>query len=76
VDARAILRVIRTRRSDIDVTEIQLVGIYPMTGNANAVVVQAIYPKSILNAPVNFPPAQAFLVPPAQSLECINPAFT
>jgi hypothetical protein len=74
-DARQLLRVIRTRRSDINITEIQLVGIYPMSGNADAEVVKVTYAKSIINAPVNFPVAQAFAVPPAQSLDCINPAF-
>ena len=68
-------RQLRTRRADINITDIVLVGEYPMTGNANAEVVKVTYDKAILNAPVNFPPATAFQVPPAQTLDCINPAF-
>jgi hypothetical protein len=74
-DAKQILRTLRTRRTDINITDIVLVGTYPMTGNANAEVVRVTYDKAILNAPINFPPATAFQVPPAQTLDCINPAF-
>ena len=69
------LRTIRTRRNDINVTDIVLVGTYPMSGSTNAQVVRVTYNKTILDAPVNFPPAKAFQVPPAQTLDCINPAF-
>jgi hypothetical protein len=74
-DAKQILRIIRQRRSDVNITDIVLVGTYPMTGNATAEVVRVTYDKAILNAPINFPPATAFQVPPAQTLDCINPAF-
>jgi hypothetical protein len=74
-EARQILRVIRTRRSDITITDIQFVGVYPMSGNPNAVVVEVTYDETILDAPVTFPVAQAFQVPPAAALVCINPAF-
>jgi hypothetical protein len=74
-DAKQILRTLRTRRTDINITKIVLIGQYPMTGNASAEVVKVTYDKAILNAPINFAPATAFQVPPAQSLDCINPAF-
>jgi hypothetical protein len=74
-DAKQILRTLRTRRADITITDIVLVGHFPMTGNPNADVVKVTYDKAILNAPINFAPATAFQVPPAQSLDCINPAF-
>ena len=65
-DAKQILRTLRTRRTDINITDIVLVGEFPMTGNPSAEVVKVTYDKAILNAPVNFPPATAFQVPPAQ----------
>jgi len=74
-DAKQILRTLRTRRTDINITDIVLVGQFPMTGNPSADVVKVTYDKAILNAPINFPPATAFQVPPAESLDCINPAF-
>jgi hypothetical protein len=74
-DAKAILQVIRQRRTFLNITEVQLVGTYPIGGAADVAVVKVTYPKSILNSAVNFPPAQAFEVPPAETLTCINPAF-
>jgi hypothetical protein len=74
-DAKAILQVVKGRRNFINITEIQLVGTYPMDGKNDVTVVQVTYPKSILNGAINFPPAQAFQVPPADTLTCINPAF-
>jgi hypothetical protein len=74
-DAKAILQVVRGRRNFINITEVQLVGTYPMGGKNDVPVVQVTYPKTILNGAINFPSAQAFQVPPAETLTCINPAF-
>jgi hypothetical protein len=74
-NAKAILQVVKSRRNFINITEIQLVGTYPMDGKTDTPVVEVTYPKSILSGPINFPPAHAFDEPPAETLTCINPAF-
>jgi hypothetical protein len=75
VDAEEILKIVRQRRNSLNITSIQLIGTYPMGGTTDIAVVHVTYPRAILNAPITFPSAQAFKVPPAESLQCINPAF-
>jgi hypothetical protein len=66
--------VIRGRLRSLDITSVQLEGTYPITAGGDSTVVQVAYSLATVRNP-NFDPAKAFEVPPAQSLDCINPAF-
>jgi hypothetical protein len=76
-EARNILNVIRTeiQQGRLNVAGVQLVGTYPIQGpeEVDVDVVQVFY----TNADVIevWPYQQAFNAPPAQQVQCLNPAF-
>jgi hypothetical protein len=60
----------------LDIIGAQLVGTYPLQGTTGVDVVQVLYSKKTTENP----PARAqyrtmFDVPPAEVLQCLNPAF-
>jgi hypothetical protein len=77
-EARTILQVVRNEleRHRIDVGILQLVGTYPIEGQgaADVDVVQVVYSKSAIEAPVPSI-ARMFEAPPATEVQCLNPSF-
>jgi hypothetical protein len=61
----------------LDITGIQLVGTYPLNDDGDADVVQALYSKATVQGlPGSMPDyKKAFVVPPAEVVQCLNPAF-
>jgi hypothetical protein len=58
----------------LDVTGVQLVGTYPIEGAGEDDVAQVLYSKATVQGTL---PAyrKMFAVPPAETLQCLNPAF-
>jgi hypothetical protein len=76
-EARNILNVISTdiKNGRLDVTGVQLVGTYPIQGaeDADVDVVQVFYTNTDVTD--TWPYQQAFGAPPADQVQCLNPAF-
>ncbi|HEX5587272.1 MAG TPA: hypothetical protein VFZ17_08195 [Acidimicrobiia bacterium] len=75
-EARKILNSLKNdiNQHKIDIAGVQLIGTYPVVAdNSDVAVVQVFY----TNADVlgTWPAQQAFKVPPAADLQCLNPAF-
>ena len=58
----------------LDVPGVQLVGTYPIEGTADDDVVQVLYTKATVQAGIG-DYKKAFDVPPAEAVQCLNPAF-
>jgi hypothetical protein len=73
-EARQMLQTIKAQITTLhlDVLGIQLVGTYPIEGAAEEDVVQVLYGKSVA-IPANY--LKMFDVPPAEVVQCLNPAF-
>jgi hypothetical protein len=75
-EARQILLVIKneTKPLKLRFNDVQLVGTYPITGATDVDVVQVLYAHATVLAPfADY--QQAFDVPPAELVQCLNPAF-
>ncbi len=76
-EARIILNVLRTeiQQRRIDIEGVQLVGTYPIQGpdEGDVDVVQVFYTNADVTK--NWPDQQAFDAPPADQVQCLNPAF-
>jgi hypothetical protein len=60
----------------LDVPGVQLVGTYPLGGTADDTVVQVLYSKATVQSlPSNVDYKKMFVVPPAEAVQCLNPAF-
>ncbi len=53
---------------------VQLVGTYPLDGTADGTVVQVLYAKSTVQSGIG-DYKKAFIAPPAEVVQCLNPAF-
>jgi hypothetical protein len=75
-EAKQMLQSIKTQLTTLglDVPGVQLVGTYPIEGAGEDDVVQVLYSKSTVQNPL---PAykKMFDVPPAEVVQCLNPAF-
>ena len=75
-EAKEILQSIKPQLTSLklDVTGVQLIGTYPIEGAGEDAVVQVLYAKSTVQGTL---PAykKMFDVPPAEVLQCLNPAF-
>jgi anti-sigma28 factor (negative regulator of flagellin synthesis) len=59
---------------NLDIPGVQLVGTYPIEGAGDDDVVQALYSKAtVLGTLPSY--LRMFLVPPAEVVQCLNPAF-
>jgi hypothetical protein len=58
----------------LDIPGVQLVGTYPIEGAGDDDVVQALYSKATVQGTLPSYPAM-FDVPPAEVVQCLNPAF-
>ena len=75
-EARQILLAIKSQITalDLDFTDVQLIGTYPITGDGEDDMVQVLYPHAaVQNVFSNY--RKAFAVPPAAVVQCLNPAF-
>ena len=75
-EAKQILASIRPQISTLklDVPGVQLVGTYPLDGTTDDTVVQSLYSKATVLAGIG-DYKKAFVVPPAEAVQCLNPAF-
>ena len=75
-EAKQILASIRPQLTTLklDVPGVQLVGTYPLDGTTDDTVVQVLYAKSTVQAGIG-DYKKAFDVPPAEVVQCLNPAF-
>ncbi len=73
-EARQILTVVKNRIARLNLPTVRLVGTYPLSGTTESKVVEVVYSKATATNPT-FDQAQAFVVPPAQTLVCLAPAF-
>jgi hypothetical protein len=75
-EAKQILASIRPQLTSLklDVPGVQLVGTYPLDGTTDDDVVQALYTKATVQAGIG-EYKKAFNVPPAEAVQCLNPAF-
>ncbi len=75
-EAKQILGSIRGQLTSLklDVPGVQLVGTYPIEGTTDSTVVQVLYSKAIVQAGIG-DYKKAFDVPPAEAVQCLNPAF-
>ena len=75
-EAKQILASIRPQISTLklDVPAVQLVGSYPIDGTIDDTVVQSLYSKATVLAGIG-DYKKAFIVPPAEAVQCLNPAF-
>jgi hypothetical protein len=75
-EAKQLLQSIKPQIAQLhlDIPAVQLVGTYPIEGTGEDVVVQALYSKSTVlgNLPAY---TKMFEVPPAEVVQCLNPAF-
>jgi hypothetical protein len=80
-EARRMLNSIRPQLASLhlDVPGVQLVGTYPIDADGDTDVVQVLYAKATVQSlPTSLPAAEyrrAFDVPPAEIVQCLNPAF-
>jgi hypothetical protein len=58
----------------LDVPGVQLIGTYPIEGTSDSTVVQVRYSKATVQAGIG-DYKKAFDVPPAEAVQCLNPAF-
>jgi len=58
----------------LDVPGVELVGTYPIQGTTESVVVQVRYTKATVEAGIP-DYKKTFDVPPAETVQCLNPAF-
>ncbi|MET0628543.1 MAG: DUF4190 domain-containing protein [Acidimicrobiia bacterium] len=75
-EARKILNSLKNdiNQGKIVITGVQLIGTYPVVAdNSDVVVAQVFYTNADVVA--TWPAQQAFKVPPAADLQCLNPAF-
>ena len=74
-EAKQILASIRSQLSTLklDIPGVQLVGTYPLEDAADDTVVQVLYSKSTVQIGVS--EKKAFDAPPAEVVQCLNPAF-
>ena len=75
-EAKQILASIRGQLTSLklDVPGVQLVGTYPIEGTTDSTVVQVLYSKATVQAGIG-DYKKAFVVPPAEVVQCLNPAF-
>ncbi len=75
-DAKQILATIKAQINalKLNFTDVQLIGTYPITGAGDDDVVQVLYSHQTATSP-NFNYKKAFDVPPAELVQCLNPAF-
>jgi len=75
-EAKQILASIRPQISTLklDVPGVQLVGTYPLNGTTDDTAVQSLYSKATVLAGIG-DYKKAFIVPPAEAVQCLNPAF-
>ena len=75
-EAKQILASIKPQLTSLklDVPGVQLVGTYPIEGDAESTVVQVLYSKATVQAGIG-DYKKAFDVPPAEAVQCLNPAF-
>jgi hypothetical protein len=73
-EARQILIVVRGQLKSLNITSVQVVGTYPITGHGESTVAEVTYSLATVQNP-NFAYQKAFDAPPAQSVDCLNPAF-
>ncbi len=61
----------------LDVPGVQLVGTYPLNADGDADVVQVLFSKATVQGlPGTMPDSKkAFVAPPAEAVQCLNPAF-
>lgn len=58
----------------LNITGLQLVGTYPIDAHGESDVVQVLYSKATVRSGfANY--TKAFTVPPAELVQCLNPAF-
>jgi hypothetical protein len=75
-EAKEILQSIRPQIGSLklDITGVQLVGTYPIEGAGDDDVVQVLYTKAtVLGQLPTY--TKMFVVPPAEVVQCLNPAF-
>jgi hypothetical protein len=58
----------------LEVPGVQLVGTYALEGTTESSVVQVLYSKATVQSGIG-DYKKAFDVPPAEALQCLNPAF-
>jgi hypothetical protein len=75
-EAKQILASIKPQLTSLklDVPGVQLVGTYPLQGAGDDTVVQVLYTKATVQAGIG-DYRKAFVVPPAEAVQCLNPAF-
>ncbi|HLM18336.1 MAG TPA: hypothetical protein VK549_10985, partial [Acidimicrobiia bacterium] len=75
-EAKEILQSIKPQITTLklDITGVQLVGTYPIEGAGDDDVVQVLYAKATVQGTL---PSylKMFDVPPAETVQCLNPAF-
>jgi hypothetical protein len=75
-EAKQILQSIKPQITSLrlDIPGVQLVGTYPIEGTGDDDVVQVLYTKATVlgNLPAY---TKMFEVPPAEVVQCLNPAF-
>jgi hypothetical protein len=76
LEAKQILASIKAQLTSLklDVPGVQLVGTYPIEGTDDVTVVQVLYSKATVQAGIP-DSKKAFDVPPAEAVQCLNPAF-
>jgi hypothetical protein len=75
-EAKQLLQSIKPQIASLhlDITGVQLVGTYPIEATGDDAVVQVLYSKATVQG--NLPAYQKmFDVPPAEVVQCLNPAF-
>jgi hypothetical protein len=75
-EARKILNSLKNdiNQGKIEIAGVQLIGTYPVVAdNSDVAVAQVFYTNADVVA--TWPAQQAFKVPPAEDLQCLNPAF-
>jgi hypothetical protein len=65
---------VRGQLKSLNITNVQVVGTYPITGHGESNVAEVTYSLATVQNP-NFNYLKAFDVPPAESVQCLNPAF-
>jgi hypothetical protein len=75
-EAKQMLSSIRGQLTSLklDVPGVQLVGTYPIEGTTESTVVQVLYSKATVQAGIG-DYKKAFDAPPAEVVQCLNPAF-
>jgi hypothetical protein len=76
-EARQILLTVKSQLNalKLDITGLQLVGTYPIDADGESDVVQVLYSKATVKS--GFADyTKAFDVPPAEVVQCLNPAFS